>query len=88
MMDTSLVYPACFAGSAICAFLLVRSWMRSRDRILAWSAVSFLLLAIGNFVLLCDMIIAPDLDLTTLRYLASLTAVSILLACFIWKSKS
>ena len=72
----------------MCAFLLVRSWMRSRERILAWSAVSFLVLAIGNFVLICDTVIAPQMDLTTLRYLASLAAVSILLACFIWEGKS
>ena len=80
----TLVYTLCFATSTLCAFLLGRSFRRSRSRLLLWSALCFALLAVANFVVVLDMLIFPDVDLRAVRLWLSLAAVAVLLFGFIW----
>lgn len=86
MIGSSFVYVLCFLACAACAILLVRSWRRSRVRLLAWSAAGFTFLAVANSLLLIDMVVVPELDLAVLRYLATLAGVSTLLIGFVWES--
>jgi hypothetical protein len=79
------VYILCFLTSAACAWLLVRSYARSRARILMWSAACFVLLALNNFFVVIDLVVLPDADLTSLRNLSALAAVMTLLYGFIWE---
>ena len=79
------VYILCFLTSAACAWLLVRSYARSRARILMWSAACFVLLAFNNFFVVVDLVVLPDVDLTSLRNLSALAAVMTLLYGFIWE---
>ena len=80
----TLVYSLCFATSALCAFLLGRSYRRTRSRMLLWSSLCFALLAVVNFVVILDLLVYPNLDLRTLRLWLSLLAVAVLLFGFIW----
>ena len=80
----TLVYTLCFATSTLCAFLLGRSFRRSRSRLLLWSALCFALLAVANFVVVLDMLVFPDADLRPVRLSLSLAAVAVLLFGFIW----
>jgi hypothetical protein len=80
------VYVLCFLTSAICAWLLVRSYARSKARILMWSAACFVLLAVNNFLVVVDLVVLPtEIDLTIVRNASSLAAVMTLLYGFIWE---
>jgi len=79
------VYALCFLTSAICGWLLVRSHVRNRTRLLLWSAACFILLAINNLLVVADLVFLPTIDLSPLRIAASLAAVSTLLFGFIWE---
>lgn len=80
----AMVYMLCFLTSAACAFLLVRSYRRTRARLLLWSSLCFLFLAANNLVVFFDMLVVPDHDLRLLRHLLALAGVSVLLFGFIW----
>lgn len=80
----TLVYGLCFATSALCAFLLGRSFPRTRSRMLFWSAACFALLAVVNFIVVIDMLVLPEVNLRPIRLWMSLVAVAVLLFGFIW----
>lgn len=80
----TLVYLLCFATSALCAFLLGRSFRRTGSRLLFWSASCFVLLAGVNFVVVLDMLVYPEMDFRPVRLWLSLVAVAVLLFGFIW----
>jgi hypothetical protein len=77
------VYLLCLLTSAVCAWLLVRSYLRHRTRMLLWSAACFVLLAFNNFFVVADMFLFLSTDLSAVRTLSSLAAVSMLLYGFI-----
>ena len=81
----AVVYVLCFLTSAACAWLLGRSYYRTRARVLLWSAICFGLLAANNFVLIFDMLILPDVDLKLWRLVLTLAAVVSLIWGFIWE---
>lgn len=83
-MFAATVYLLCLLASAICAFLLVRSYVRQRTPLLLWSAACFVFLALNNLLVVVDLLILPTaVDLTPLRALASLIGVGALLYGFI-----
>ena len=82
----TVVYVVCAVTSVLCAGLLVRSYVRSRARLLLWSALCFVGLAINNVLLVIDKEVVPDIDLQLLRDVAGLVAVSLLLFGLIWES--
>jgi hypothetical protein len=81
------VYLLCLATCAVCAGLLVRAWLRTKTRLLFWSAVSFVFLAMNNCLLFADMVLLPSVDLAPLRYITSLAAVIALIFGFIWEAE-
>jgi hypothetical protein len=87
MADASpaTVYVLCFLTSAACAWLLGRSYVRTRAGVLLWSAICFGLLAANNLVLVFDMLILPDVDLKLWRLVLTLAAVASLIWGFIWE---
>jgi hypothetical protein len=84
MTVQTAVYFLCFATCATCAGLLVRAWLRTRARLLLWSAVSFILLAVNNGLVVFDLVLLPDVDLRIFRHLAALAAVCTLIFGFVW----
>ncbi|HZH53156.1 MAG TPA: DUF5985 family protein [Microvirga sp.] len=83
----AIIYILCLLASAGCAFLLVRSYLETRARLLLWSAICFVLLAVNNFFVVLDLLILPSIDLVPYRHLAALAAVSVLLFGFIWETE-
>lgn len=83
MSAAVIVYLLCLLASATCAALLVRSYLRHRTQLLLWSAACFVLLAFNNFVVVADMLLFTLADLTVLRSLSALAAVTTLLYGFI-----
>jgi hypothetical protein len=84
----AIIYSLCLLTSVGCALLLVRSYGESRAKLLLWSALCFVLLAINNLLVVIDLLILPTtVDLVPLRHLASLAAVSVLIFGFIWETE-
>jgi hypothetical protein len=87
MTAPGLVYTLCFLTCAGCAALLVRAWLKTKTRLLMWTAWSFVFLAFNNFFLLADMILLPSVDLTIPRYVAGLLGVATMIIGFIWEAE-
>lgn len=79
------VYLLCLGTSVLCAGLLVRSYLRTRTSLLFWSALCFVLLAVNNFIVVLDMLVLRNIDLSLWRLVAALAGVCVLLYGFIWK---
>ncbi|HWE46524.1 MAG TPA: DUF5985 family protein [Caulobacteraceae bacterium] len=77
------VYCLCLATSLLCAVLLARSWRRSRSGLLFWTALCFVFLTINNALLVVDLLIVPQTDLSPYRQATSLLAVGVLLFGFV-----
>lgn len=79
------VYLLCFASSLLCMALLARSYLRSRTRLLLWSTLCFVGLALNNLFLFIDVVVLPvEVDLLPMRHASALTGVGLLLYGFIW----
>ncbi len=79
------LYLLCLLTSVACARLLARSYRRYRTRILMWSAVCFALLAANNLLMVIDVLMLPEIDLSLARTCCALAAVTTLLYGFIWE---
>jgi hypothetical protein len=79
------VYSLCFVTSSICAWLLMRSYAGARGQMLFWSALCFVLLALNNLIVVIDLTMLPELDLSLARQAASFIAVGLLVFGFIWR---
>ncbi|MGA0606461.1 DUF5985 family protein [Phenylobacterium sp. VNQ135] len=86
-MGGALVYSLCLLASALCAGLLLRAWRQSRSRLLLWTAIAFVCLALNNLFLVLDMVIFPEVFLWPWRQVTSLAAVAVLLYGFIWEAE-
>jgi hypothetical protein len=81
----TVVYLLSFFTSAVCGWLLVRSYVANRTKLLLWCAACFVLLAINNFFVVADMLVLRDIDLTYVRSLLALSAIATLLYGFVWE---
>jgi hypothetical protein len=80
----ALVFTLCFLTSSACALLLARNYRRTGARLLLWSALCFVFLALNNFVVILDLLVLPAMDLRVTRLALSLAAMGLLLFGFIW----
>ncbi len=81
------VYLLCALTSAACAILLIRSYRRTRTRLLLWSSLCFLGLALNNVLLFVDLVLVPTIDLSVARGATALAAVMLLLIGLVWESR-
>lgn len=81
------VYALCAVTSALCAVLLLRSWLSGRQRLVLWTALGFAGLFLNNLLLVVDQSLFPDVDLQVLRDTSGLAAVLVLLGGLIWESR-
>ena len=79
------VYVLCFLTSTACAWLLGRSYGRSRTPLLLWSSISFGFLALNNLMLVLDLVVWSAVDLRLPRLLLALAASCSLLFGFIYR---
>jgi hypothetical protein len=81
------VYVLCALTSLFCAGLLIRSYRAQRTRLLLWSSLCFIGLALNNALLVVDLIIVPQVDLSLLRTAVAVIAMFLLLVGLIWESR-
>jgi hypothetical protein len=81
------VYLLCAATSAACAVLLLRAHHRTGTRLLLWSGLCFVGLALNNAMLVVDLILVPEIDLSTWRLLPAVAGVAVLLYGLVWESE-
>jgi hypothetical protein len=80
------IYVLCMAASAVCAVLLAQAYVRTRSRLLLWTAVSFSLMALNNLFLVLDMLVFQKVDLWPLRAITFHAALLVLLYGFVWEA--
>lgn len=78
------VYLLCFLTAGACSLLLARTYWRTGMRLLLWSSLCFLFLAGNALVVILDMLVLKNVDLSLVRTALSLAAVGVLLFGFIW----
>lgn len=78
------VFVACALTSVLCAVLLVRGYLATRSRLLLWSSLGFIGLALNNIVLVIDRLLMPSVDLSLVRTLPAFLGVAVLLFGCIW----
>lgn len=85
----TVVYILCFLTSAACAWLLGRSYRANGTRLLLWSSVCFVFLALNNLALVLDLVVwpSPEVDLRLPRLLFALAAVVSLIWGFVWQAE-
>lgn len=80
------IYVLCALTSAICAALLLRGYSQSRARLLFWSGLCFVGLALNNVLLIIDVNILPHLDLEVWRTVPALVGVALLVYGLVWET--
>lgn len=84
-MAASIIYMLCALTAFACACLILRSYLRSRLRLLLWSGLCFCGLFINNVMLVIDRILTgPEVNLSTWRLAVALVALLPLLFGLIW----
>lgn len=79
------IYILCVITSGICAVLLLRGFRNSGSRLLLWSGLCFIGLALNNLLLVID-VRAPYVDLEVWRTVPALLGVVLLLYGLIWET--
>lgn len=70
----------------LCAFLLLRGYARVRQRLLLWSGLCFVGLAISNAVLLFDLSVVAEISLYPWRLAIAAGSMLLLLYGLIFES--
>jgi hypothetical protein len=86
-MFATIVFLLCAATSAVCAALLLRGYRQSGARLLFWSALCFIGLALNNVLLIVDVRVLTAVDLSTWRLVPAVAGAALLLYGLIWESR-
>jgi drug/metabolite transporter (DMT)-like permease len=81
------VYVLCALTSLACALLLLRSYHERGVRLLLWSGLAFVGFAVGNMMLVLDLVILPERDLSLLRSLPVLAGLAVILYGLVWDTR-
>jgi hypothetical protein len=81
------VYVLCAVTSIICAALLYRGYAASRTRLLFWSSLCFVALALNNALLLVDLYVLPATNLAATRGSVALLGLMVLLYGLVQESR-
>ena len=81
------VYVLCALTSLACAVLLLRGYRQRGVRLLLYSGLAFAGFALGNVMLLVDVVVVPTVDLALFRSLPVLLGLAILIYGLVWDAK-
>lgn len=81
------VYVLCALTSLFCAVLLWRSYRRSRTKLLMWSTLCFIGLAVNNALLVVDLVLVPHANLALVRSATAMGSMMMLLIGMIWEDQ-
>lgn len=79
------VYLLCGLTSMACAWMLMKSYLSTRHRLLLWSGLCFTGLCMNNIVLFVDLAVLPtSIDLSPYRGVISFASMAILIYGLVW----
>jgi hypothetical protein len=81
------VHILCALTSITCAFLLLRGYKQSSARLLLWSGLCFIFLAINNLLIFLDEFVIPTHDLSIVRVSTGVIGIALLLYGLIWEAE-
>lgn len=81
------VFLLCAVTSLACAVLLLRGYAQSRVRLLLWSSLCFVGLAVNNALLVLDKMVFPGRELLLFRNLSGFLALALLVYGLVWDSE-
>lgn len=84
-MIAAAVYILGFLLALLCGALLLRGYFRGRQRLLLWSGLCFIGLAVSNLLVFCDLVLFRDQDLYLWRLITAAAAMLLLLYGLIWE---
>jgi hypothetical protein len=95
MMDWAppVVYVLCTLTCVACAALLWRGYVRSKARLLLWSALCFAALTMNNVFLFLDKVVWPErtdlfgIEFPLLRVICAVVGVGVLLFGLVWDAE-
>lgn len=79
-----IVYLLCSFTSFGCAAILMRAYLKKRTRLLLWSSLCFIGIALNNILLSVDYALGPQYDLSTVRAIMAFAGMSIMMYGLIW----
>ncbi len=83
-----IVYVLCLLTSLFCAVLLFRSYLAGRSRLVFWSMLCFIGLAINNALLVVDLVVLADVaDLRVARAAFGFLSPLVLLGALVWEQR-
>jgi len=82
---SAALYILTIVTTLACAILLLRAYVRVRNRLLLWSGLCFIGLTIDNMLVFADIVMFPALDLFTYRLASAAIAISLLLFGLVWE---
>lgn len=87
MTVQSAIYLLCVVTSLACLVLLARGYARTGVKLLLWSALCFVGLALNNLLLFIDLVMmGPETTLLYWRQATTFVSLGILLYGFIWEA--
>lgn len=84
---SAVVYLLCLFTAAAAALLLLRRYAQTRVRLLLWTGLCFVGLAVNNLVLFLDMFVVPNVDLSLFRNVPTLLGLATLVYGMVWESR-
>ena len=81
------VYVLCALTSLACALLLLRGYADRGVRLLLWSGLGFVGFALGNIMLVVEVVILPERDLVIYRSLPVLAGLAVLIYGLVWDTQ-
>lgn len=86
-MMASAVYLLGALTGLICAVLLLRGYADGKQKMLLWSGLCFIGLALSNALIFIDLVVLPEMNLYHLGLGIAAIAMAMLLYGLIWESK-
>jgi hypothetical protein len=86
-MIAASVYVLGIIVALACGLLLLRGYFRGRQRLLLWSSICFLGLAISNFFVFADLVLFPNINFYPWRLGTAAVAMLCLLFGLIWEGE-
>ncbi|HKT59660.1 MAG TPA: DUF5985 family protein [Gemmatimonadales bacterium] len=81
------VYVLCALTSLACALLLLRAYAHRGMRLLLWSGLGFVGFALGNTMLVMDLVVFPERDLAIFRSIPVLAGLAVLIYGLVWDTQ-
>jgi hypothetical protein len=81
-----MVYLLSVLVTLACAYLLLRAYLRVRQRLLLWSGLCFVGLTMSNVIVVLDLLVLPNVNLYVWRLGAAAFSMLLLLYGLVWES--